>query len=116
MSDMEQPRGWEAGEHVGGGQDRGTSAIPNVEEPSERGPRTGMMANHDNAIFDMKWSHDDSMLISTCADLSTSVWDTSRTGTTFDQSKRNNGLITKLRGHKASAKATLWSDGSEFRK
>ena len=111
QSDMEQSEGWSAGETVGT-QGRDVSTTKSLQsEPSK--PRTGLVANHDNAIFDVKWSDDDAMIISTCADLSTGVWDTSRTGTTYEQSDRNDGLIARLRGHKASAKTSLWQGPSE---
>ena len=110
-SDMEQSEGWCAGETVGT-QDRGVSMTRDPQDKPFK-PRTGLIANHDNAIFDVKWSDDDAMIISTCADLSTGVWDTSRTGTSYEQSDRNDGLIARLRGHKASAKTSLWQSPSE---
>jgi WD40 repeat protein len=110
-SDMEQSEGWSAGETVGA-HDPGVSMTQSQRDKSFK-PRTGVVANHDNAIFDVKWSDDDAMIISTCADLSTAVWDTSRTGTTYEQSDRNDGLIARLRGHKASAKTSLWQGPSK---
>jgi denticleless len=109
-SDANIPEGWEAGERIG--STSRTSTAPTGEKQQQTGPKAGLFAPHANAIYDIKWSADDTMLTTACADQSTGIWDTSRTSASYEQSAKNDGLITKLRGHMASVKTSIWHDRS----
>lgn len=113
-SDASIPEGWEAGERIGSASTSSTNTALASEKKKQTGPKPGLFAPHANAIYDIKWSADDTMLTTACADQSTGIWDTSRTSATYQQSAQNNGLITKLRGHTASVKTSIWHDRSTF--
>lgn len=106
-SDTSVPEGWEAGERVG------ISSMNSAEtKQEEKGPKAGLFAPHANAIYDIKWSQDDTMLATACADQSTGIWDTSRTASTYEESTEKDGLVTRLKGHTASVKTSIWHDKS----
>lgn len=109
-SDASIPQGWEAGERIGSASTSSTNTAVASEKKKQTGPKPGLFAPHANAIYDIKWSADDTMLTTACADQSTGIWDTNRTSATYQQSAQNNGLITKLRGHTASVKTSIWHD------
>ena len=109
-SDTSVPEGWETGGRIGSTSGTGDQQISDKKDKG--GPKSGLFSSHANAIYDIKWSDDDSILTTACADQSTGIWDTSRTASTYDESAQSNGLITRLRGHTASVKTSIWHDKS----
>lgn len=73
-----------------------------------RVPRPGHLACHNNAIFDIKWSQDDGMLVTGCADQTSTVWDTTRFPDAYTVEPPSGAKVAQLMGHTASVKTSIW--------